>query len=165
MKLIADSSGDYRLPDGTWSTDANGGGWIHDLIQALPGGAKQIDAFSVHPYGPVDALIDGEDRGWLEVPRYHDLAVANGVNVPWYVTEVGQPLGGSDLPAVSAATQAADVARYLDDVAHRYRYVTYLDFYAIKDDSTGRWGFLNVNRSARPSFTALQRWIASHGLG
>jgi hypothetical protein len=163
ITLIANSFGDYQRPDGTWSQDAKGGGWIHDFIHALPAKGREIDAFSIHPYGPMDRLGSGEDGGWPSVGRYHELAVANGVNVPWYITEVGQNLGGSDTsPPVDLATQAADVTQYLNDTLVEYPYVTYLDFYAIKDNRTGRWGLLNSNDSPRPAFEALARWMAAH---
>ena len=95
ITLLANAFGDYRRPNGTWSQDASGGGWIHDFIAALPQRGREIDAFSMHPYGPMDRLGSGEDGGWPAVARYHDLAVAAGVDVPWYVTEVGQNLGGA----------------------------------------------------------------------
>ena len=75
VTLIADADGDYQRTDGTWSQDARGGGWIHDLIHALAAHGAALDAFSIHPYGPMGSLTDGEDMGWHEVPRYHDLAV------------------------------------------------------------------------------------------
>jgi hypothetical protein len=163
ITLIANSFGDYQRPDGTWSQDAKGGGWIHDFIQALPAKGREIDAFSIHPYGPMDRLGSGEDGGWPSVGRYHELAVANGVDVPWYITEVGQNLGGSDTsPPVDPATQAADITQYLNDTLVEYPYVTYLDFYAIKDNRTGRWGLLNSNDSPRPAYEALARWMAAH---
>ncbi len=163
VTLIADSFGDYRRSNGTWSQDARGGGWIHDFIHALPANARAVDAFSIHPYGPMDRLGSGEDGGWPAVGRYHALAVANGVNVPWYVTEVGQNLGGSDTsPPVNPSTQAADITQYLNDTLLDYPYVTYLDLYAIKDNDTGRWGLLNPNGSPRPAYKALARWMAEH---
>ena len=163
VTLIADSFGDYRRPDGTWSQDAAGGGWIHDFIRAVRADGAQIDAFSIHPYGPMNKLTNGEDNGWLMVPRYHQLALANGVNVPWYITEVGQNLGKSNTShPVSATTQAADVTKYLNDTIFKYAYVKYLDFYAIKDNATGRWGLLNSTGSPRPSFSTLVRWMSAH---
>ena len=94
VKLIANSLGDYQRPDGSWSQDSQGAGWIHDFLAALPS-PSVLDAFSVHPYGSLTSLTNGEDDGWLEVPRYHDLAVKYGADVPWYITEVGQCLGGA----------------------------------------------------------------------
>lgn len=163
ITLIANSFGDYRRPNGSWSQDASGGGWIHDFVDALPAKGREIDAFSIHPYGPMDRLGSGEDGGWPAVGRYHELALANGVNVPWYITEVGQNLGGSDTSRpVDPATQAADITQYLNDTLVDYPYVTYLDFYAIKDNATGRWGLLNSDNSARPAYEALARWMDAH---
>ena len=162
ITLLANAFGDYRRPDGTWSQDASGGGWIHDFIAALPQKGREIDAFSMHPYGPMDRLGLGEDGGWPAVARYHDLAVAAGVDVPWYVTEVGQNLGGAHLTAGQFLGQAADVLQYLTDVLRKYTYVRYLGLYALKDDVTGRWGLLDANDAPRPSFRALAGWMHTH---
>jgi hypothetical protein len=164
VTLIANSDGDYQRTDGTWSQDAAGGGWIHDFLAALPApGASQVDAFSVHPYGPMGSLTDGEDMGWQEVPRYHDLAVQYGANVPWYVTEVGHCIGGSGcFSQTDSHSQAADITQYLNDVTTKYTWVKFVAWYQLKDDSTGQWGLLNADNSPRPSFTALSQWMAAN---
>jgi hypothetical protein len=169
VTLIANSAGDYQRPDGSWSQDARGGGWIHDFIHALPARGAEIDAFSIHPYGPMNQLTDGEDSGWLELPRYHNLAVANHVNVPWYVTEVGHCLGGpgciTPLGPVNQQTQAADITKYLNDTISKYSYVAFLDIFAIKDNATGRFGLLlSPNNAPRASYRALAHWMIAHGL-
>jgi hypothetical protein len=163
ITLIADSYGDYQRSNGTWSQDNRGGGWMHDVIRRVASRHQSIDAFSVHPYGPLNHLQQGDDGGWLTIGRYHALAVANGVNVPWYVTEVGQNLGGSDVsPPVNAATQAADIKRYLHDTYSTYPFVTFIGLYALKDDATGKWGLLTARLRPRPSYRALVSWIAAH---
>jgi hypothetical protein len=162
VTLIADSFGDYQRPDGSWSQDARGGGWIHDFIRALPQHGREIDAFSIHPYGPVNHF-GSMDGGWPSVRRFHHLAVANGVNVPWYITEVGQNLGHSTTsPPVDPHTQAADVTRYLSDTMFKFPWVTYIGLYALRDDDSGRWGLLNSNFTPRPAFRALVRFMLRH---
>jgi hypothetical protein len=168
VSLLANTAGDYQRPDGSWSQDARGGGWIHDFIHALPAHGAEIDAFSIHPYGSMYHLTDGEDSGWLELPRYHQLAVSNGVNVRWYVTEVGHCLGGAGcitpLGPVDPQTQAADIKKYLNDVISRYPYVTFLDIFSMKDNGTGQFGLLSPNDAPRPAYRALAHWMTAHGL-
>ena len=164
VTLIANSYGDYQRSDGTWSQDSQGGGWIHDFLGALPApGPSLVDAFSVHPYGPLTSLTNGENNGWLEVPRYHDLANQYGANVPWYVTEVGQCLGGAGCETpTDQAGQSAAVTQYLNDITTKYTWVKFLAYYEIRDDATGNWGLLNADNTARPSYTALGQWMGAH---
>ena len=116
----------------------------------------------------MNQLTDGEDSGWLELPRYHNLAVLNRVNVRWYVTEVGHCLGGpgciTPLGPVDQRTQAVDITKYLDDTISKYPYVAFLDIFAIRDNATGRFGLLSPNNAPRASYRALAHWMIVHGL-
>ena len=160
ITLIANAWGDYQTADGSWSQMSAGNGWIHDFIAADPG---PVDAFSVHPYGPLGAITDGNDEGEDMIPAFHAMAVANGVNVPWYVTEVGQNLGGNaDFAGVSQTQQATDLTQYLNNMQTNYPYVTMLTWYEVVDDSSGQWGLVNSDASSRPSFTALAQWMSTH---
>jgi hypothetical protein len=165
MTLIADSTGDYELANGTWSQDAAGGGWIHDFLAAMPGGPTEVDAWSIHPYGSMTTIAQGDDGGWPAVPRYRQLAVEYGSTAPWYITEVGQVVSGTG--AVSEQQQAADMTQYLNDITTKYTYVVYFDWYESIDDGTGGWGLFDISSNytitdERPSFTALQTWMAAH---
>lgn len=163
VTLIANSYGDYQRSDGTWSQDSQRGGWIHDFLAALRARGTRVDAFSIHPYGSLKRLTSGEDDGWLEVPRYHALALASGADVPWYVTEVGQCLGGKacDLKTDLSGQQAA-VSEYLNDLVTKYTWVKFWCWYEIRDDGAGDWGLLNSDNTTRPGFKALAEWMRSH---
>ena len=163
ITLIADSYGDYQRANGSWSQDNRGGGWMHDLIRTVQGQHQSIDAFSVHPYGPLNHIQQGDDGGWPTIGRFHSLAVRYGVNVPWYIAEVGQNLGGSTVsPPVSAKTQAADIKRYLHDAYLKYPFVTFIGLYSLRDDPTGKWGLLTSNFRPRLSWKVVISWISSH---
>jgi hypothetical protein len=93
------------------------------------------------------------------VKDWHAIAVDAGSNVPWYVTEAGQRLDGSD--AVTQTQQAADLTRYLNELSQT-PWVVFFDWYTSRDDSTGQWGLLSSDNRPRPAFTALQAWMAAH---
>jgi hypothetical protein len=129
--------------------------WITDFINALPGGAGEVDAWTIHPYGPMTGVLNGS-WGWQTVKDWHAIAVADGSTAPWYITEVGQQLDGTK--AVSQATQGADVTQYLNSLSSM-PWVVYLDFYTCRDDGSGQFGILNDDNTPRPAFTALQAWM------
>jgi hypothetical protein len=164
ITLIANAEGDYELANGNWSQDANGGGWIHDFIAALPSpGASMVDAWSVHPYGSTTSIGSGDDSGWLEIPRYHSLAVANGSSAPWYVTEVGQCTGGSGCSdATTQQGQATAFTQYLSDTVSKYSYVKFLCWYEVIDDATGDFGLVNMDGTVRPGLTALHQFMSAN---
>jgi hypothetical protein len=140
--------------------------WISDFIHALPGGAGEVDAWTIHPFGPMSgyACVNNQNGfGWQTVKDWHDLAVAAGSTAPWYVTEVGQCVGGARCnQPVSEAAQGADMTQYLNDVVTKYPWVVFITFYTSRDDSTGQYGLLNSDNSRRPAFTALQNWVAAN---
>jgi hypothetical protein len=154
--------------------------WINQVIAAQSDGAAGIDGWTVHPYGPMttDFGCDapGQGYGWPEVLDYHNIAVAAGSDAPWYVTEVGQCLGGggcndpvpmgaaNDMPQAAGSapyyTQAADIRQYLTDAggdtrtgtAAKYPWIAALIFYQAYDDGSGWFGMLsngtNLNQPA-----------------
>jgi hypothetical protein len=111
------------------------------------------------------------------VRDWHQIAVDNGSNAPWYVTEVGQCVSaGTACPnIVTPQSQAADLTQYLNDTATNYPWVVFLNWYASCDDSSGGYGLLGKNSGGvcgangasnrRPAFDALARWIAANGAG
>jgi hypothetical protein len=154
VQLLAAATTDYyeHARGGT-------GSWFSDLAKALPGGASEVDAFTLHPYGSMTSTAS-DGYGWPMVPTLHSEAVAAGFSatLPWYFTEVGQEISGGGIEGqdpVSQATQATDVTQYVNDIKTKYPWVVYVDFYTCRDDSSGGFGLLNSDNSARPAFTAV----------
>ncbi len=158
--------------------------WINKVIAAQSSGAAGIDGWTVHPYGPMttDAGCGaaGQGYGWPEVQDYHTIATNAGSNAPWYVTEVGQCLGGTgcnvavpqgsttDTPQGAGTapyyTQAADVRQYLTDAGGdtrtatpaKYPWLAAIMFYTAYDDGSGWFGLLS-NDQAHLSQTLNQQ--------
>ena len=158
IKLLAPATSDYY-------EQARGGrgSWFQDLAAALPGGAGEIDAFTLHPYGPMTSTcVDG--YGWPMMSPLHTESIHAGFDarLPWYITEVGQKVWGSEFEcqsAVSPAVQARDVITYLNDVRTRLPWVVFLSFYTSRDDSSGGFGLLDGHDVPRPAFQALKTWM------
>jgi hypothetical protein len=203
--LAAAGLGDWKLLAignglGTCVNSYTSANWINQVIAAQSSRAAGVDGWTVHPYGPVSTDFGcgaaGQGYGWPEVVDYHNIAVKAGSTAPWYVTEVGQCLGGSgcntsvsmgsatDLPQGAGPspyyTQAADMTQYMTDAggdkrtgtAAKYPWIAALIWYQAYDDGSGWFGLLSNGSNLgqpvdyqRPSFTALQNWIATNGQG
>lgn len=163
-RLIAMVTGDYARPDGTWSSDKSGGGWIRDFVAALPPDVKP-DAFSAHPYPPhsVVTAVAHEDNGWPTLATYRSIALSLGLDVPWYVTEVGLRTD-----EVSVIGQADGWARMLASLhtadagipGTPFDWLEYVAVYSAGDDG-GPWGLFDNSGAARPSFGVLAAYLAS----
>jgi hypothetical protein len=145
------------------------GSWFHDLIRALPGGAGEIDALTVHPYGSM-TRVGSDGYGWPMLAPLHAEAVAAGISptLPWYITEVGQEISGDGIEGqapVSPAAQATDLTQYLNDIKTTYPWIVFFSWYSCRDDSSGAFGLLNGDNSPRPAFIALRDWMAAHASG
>lgn len=173
IKLIAAATTDYY--------DKRGGGsgnWFVDMKNSLPGGAAEVDGWTIHPYGSMTSLC-GDGYGWPMMGPLHTESVNAGfsASLPWYITEIGQQISGNGLECqgpVSQAVQAADLTQYLTDLKNNYPWVVWLDWYSSCDDSSGAFGLVNKNSAGecgvagttvRPAFTAMQTWIAANGQG
>ncbi len=173
IKLIAAATTDYY--------DQRGGGsgnWFADMRNSLPGGAAEVDGWTIHPYGSMTSLC-GDGYGWPMMGSIHNESVNAGfsASLPWYITEIGQQTWGNGLECqapVNQAAQAADMTQYLTDLKNNYPWVVWLDWYSACDDSTGGFGLVNKNAAGecgvpgttvRPAFTAMQNWIVANGQG
>jgi hypothetical protein len=156
--------------------------WIPDIIKDLPGGASEVDGWTVHPYGPLSGTefcsSNPNGYGWADVPDWHTIAVDAGSTAPWYITEVGQCIGNLSGQSgcntiVSQATQASDMTEYLNDTLQQYTWVAYINWYTSCDDGSGEFGLVNreggspggtgaCDAGVRPAFTALQNWISAN---
>lgn len=138
---------------GNWFTDMKNG------LQAVGGSVNDVDGWTLHPYVHNDSMtqVGGDGYGWPLIQTLHDAALAVGFpDVKWWLTELGVQF------ADGATTQANLLTSMLNDALSTKPYVAFWNWYASRDDSTGSWGLLNSDNSARPAFTSLQSWISSH---
>ena len=165
MTLIAYTIGDYQRAGGTWSQDANGGGWMRDFVAALPApGASMVDAWSAHLYGNSITTVESQDSGWAALSNWRSIEESLGSNAPWYVTEIGWNTAN-----VSTALQASNTTGVLNSALAK-GYVAGVWFYTIINDSTGSYGLFNLMGGAssasasdeQPAFTELASWMSAH---
>jgi len=118
--LIAAEYNDSAQTGGSspWETT-----WISDMFTAVPDLGKLIDGVAVHPYGDDPALPLAEPGGWKDtsggwsfqrIDTTRAQFLAHGVNVPFWITEVGYSTYGT-----SEAEQAHDYADLITQVADR----------------------------------------------
>jgi len=165
VTLMFNAWGDYNSnlnPNGnpTWSQDANNGGWVRDAVNKVPGLGPAIanEAFSIHPYGPVDSFAPQDEVGTAAVVQQEQLAKSIiGSIPPFYITEYGVNQWGlstSDCPGNVQGEQAYQVtAAYNVFIADSH--VKGIWLYQTEDDGSGAWGVINRDGSTRPSFNAL----------
>jgi|HubBroStandDraft_2_1064218.scaffolds.fasta_scaffold40965_3 hypothetical protein len=161
-RLLFDMTGDIPLhtwaDPGSWSEDANGGGWLREAVTAVPGlaGAILANGVSVHPYG---ALGENRHDNWGIDSVAADEAVTNAVLgsiPPFYVTEIGYTLNdcGATIGACSRSEQASKMqAAY--EVFLADPHVAGIWWYQSHDDSTGEYGFMTEKNRLRPAFRVL----------
>ncbi|HEY4811879.1 MAG TPA: hypothetical protein VIH71_12560 [Solirubrobacteraceae bacterium] len=161
-RLLFNMTGDIPLDTwsdpGSWSEDANGGGWLREAVSGVPGLASAIlaNGVSVHPYG---ALRENEHDDWGIASVAAEETVANAVLggiPPVYVTEIGYSLSfcGSNNGACSRSEQASKLlAAYKVFLADPH--VDGIWWYQSHDDSTGHYGFMTEKSRPRPAFRVL----------
>lgn len=173
IKLIAVATTDYYD-----QRSGGNGNWFVDMKNALPGGAGEVDGWTIHPYGSLTSVC-GDGYGWPMLGSLHTESVNAGFSstLPWYITEVGQEISGSGLECqapVSEGGQATAVTHYLNDLKNQYPWVVWIDWYSSCDDGSGGFGLVNENSqgecgvtgtTVRPAFTAMQNWVAANGEG
>jgi hypothetical protein len=158
VPLLFNMRGDYQRPNGEWSLDSAGGGWLRDAVNGVPGLAAAIRAngIAIHPYG---ALTENSHDTYGVRAAAADEGVAKRVlgTVPkFYITEFGYALGacGATAGACTLKEQASKLkAAYKAFIADPH--VEGIWWYQSHDDSTGRWGFMNNDNTTRPAFGAL----------
>jgi hypothetical protein len=160
VTLIADGGMDAIKPNGEWSQWESGGGWNVMVVEAL---GYVPDAWSVHPYGPMnaDGFGDAEHRpGWMTVPRMIAYMKADHIYAPLSVTEVGQPTyeGTDGNTPVTEAEQAADVRQYLTQAAEWGLASIYL--YEGIDTGEGGYGLYKWPLQAKPSAAVFAETLA-----
>ncbi|HSZ70552.1 MAG TPA: hypothetical protein VK756_09330 [Solirubrobacteraceae bacterium] len=170
IPLLFNMTGDIPLGSwadpGVWSEDANGGGWLRDAVNGVPGLAAAIlaNGIAIHPYGAVGHNSRDE---WGVAAAAAEERVAGAVLgsiPPFYVTEIGYDLDrcGEGLGACSEGEQASKL-RAAFRALFADPHVRGVWWYQSHDDSTGHYGFMNVSNTTRPSFTALSAIARSVG--
>jgi hypothetical protein len=164
--LLFNMFGDYVRSNETWSNDNEGGGWLRDAVNGVPGlaGAILANGLSTHPYGALNEN-SADDYGVLAVAAEERVAQAVlGAVPPVYITEFGFDLGrcGEVDGACSQAEQASKLkAAY--EVFLADPHVAGIWVYQSHDDGTGQWGYMNNDNSARPAFEVLSAFAVEQG--
>jgi hypothetical protein len=159
--LLFNMFGDYDN-----SSDAHGGGWLHDAVAGVPGLAAAIRAngLSSHPYGALNENWD-DINGVLAVVGQEVVALSVlGAIPPIYITEFGYSLNncGEFIGACSQQEQAAKMrAAYTLLLADPH--VAGIWWYQSHDDSIGQYGYMNNDNTTRPSFTTLSSIAIEQG--
>jgi Big-like domain-containing protein/fibronectin type III domain protein len=91
ITLLFNTFGDYCNTGGklvttscpTWSQDAEGGGWLHDAVQANPALKTDIEALSTHPYGGVGDFAADETGTCAVGGITYDPSCAAVDTAPW----------------------------------------------------------------------------------
>jgi hypothetical protein len=164
--LLFNMFGDYARSNGTWSIDGEGGGWLREAVDAVPGLASAIlaNGLSMHPYGALNEN-SADDYGAQAVAAEENVARAVlGAVPPVYITEFGFDLGrcGQVDGACSQQEQAGKLkAAY--EVFLADPHVAGIFCYQSHDDGTGQWGYMNNNNSTRPAFEVISSFAVEQG--
>jgi hypothetical protein len=160
--LLFNMWGDYpkgsnSSPTG-WSQDANGGGWLRDAVNGVPGLAAAIlaNGLSTHPYGALGEN-SADEQGVKAVAAQESVAkTVLGATPPLYITEFGYAMSRCGAPdgACSQLEQATKMGAayeaFLSDP-----HVAGIWWYESHDDSNGSFGVMNNDNTTRPSFSVL----------
>jgi hypothetical protein len=170
IPLLFNMWGDYpkggnSSPSG-WSQDANGGGWLRDAVNGVPGLAAAIlaNGLSSHPYGALGEN-SADEEGVQAVAAQESVAkTVLGTTPPLYITEFGYAMSRCGAPdgACSQLDQAnkmhAAYEALLSDP-----HVAGIWWYESHDDSNGSFGFMNNDNTTRPSFSVLSSIAQQQG--
>jgi Cellulase (glycosyl hydrolase family 5) len=141
--------------------------WVPDMFTAVPDLGKWIDGVAVHPYGDDPALPVAEPGGFRDasgewsfqrIDTIHEQFLAHGVNVPFWITEVGWSTYN-----MSEAEQAHDYSDLIPQVAQR-PWIRALFSYCLREvqehptDSESQTGLLKYGTwEPKPAFYTLQQ--------
>lgn len=168
--LLFNMWGDYAKgsnasPTG-WSQDANGGGWLRDAVNGVPGLASAIlaNGLSSHPYGAL-GQNSADEEGVKAVAAQEAVAkTVLGATPSIYITEFGYAMSRCGAPdgACSELDQAnkmhAAYEALLSDP-----HVAGIWWYESHDDSNGSFGVMNNDNTTRPSFGVLSAIAQQQG--
>lgn len=150
----------------SWTSQFESQGyWLGAGAAAQPTLAGKIEAISSHPYGDnvdgIGAYWGGEvlaSRGWRSVETWRKAALAQGVDVPWHITEFG---------TTNDDARAGLVTRVLNDARDKYPWIHSVYYFQARDyGSSDTWGMFNGSQTAKPGWSAWKSWIgANSGAG
>lgn len=168
----------YNVAEGQGFTKTCAGNdWFTELAANLPGGAAEVDGFTLHPY-PNNPAPDGSNINasgpaadgswWGMIPTQHTEAVNAGfTNQPWWITEAGITYPGE----VNSDAVKGQYLQYMlnDIIAGHYPWIAAFFWYSdTGNGSSGDWGLLNESSTnpfeiqERGSFNDLQNWMSQH---
>jgi hypothetical protein len=168
VKILA--AADYEDAPETGGSSAWQTAWIDDMFTAEPSLGRWIDGVSIHPYGDDPALPLAQPGGFRDasgvwafqrIDTTRAKFLAHGVNVPFWITEVGWSTA-----EVSETAQARDYADLIPQIAAR-PWVRALFPYCLREfEASGgkesQYGLLKYGSWApKPAFFALQKALGS----
>jgi hypothetical protein len=170
IPLLFNMWGDYpkgsnSSPTG-WSQDANGGGWLRDAVNGVPGLAAAIlaNGLSTHPYGALGEN-SADEQGVKAVAAQESVAkTVLGATPPIYITEFGYAMSRCGAPdgACSQLEQATKMGAAYEALLSD-PHVAGIWWYESHDDSNGSFGFMNNDNTTRPSFSVLSSIARQQG--
>jgi hypothetical protein len=170
IPLLFNMWGDYprgsqSSPTG-WSQDANGGGWLRDAVNGVPGLAEAIlaNGLSSHPYGALgENYVD--EGGVDAVAAQESIAhTVLGSVPPFYITEFGYAMSRCGTPEGACSQQdQANKMRAAYTVLLADPHVAGIWWYESHDDSNGEFGYMNSDNTTRLSFDVLSSIAQEQG--
>jgi hypothetical protein len=169
-QLLFDMFGGY--PTDNWTTrasyslDAEGGGWLHVAVTAVPGLAAAIlaNGVSSHPYGALEEN-NIDSYGVKAVAAQEAVAQAVlGATPTFYITEFGFSLSNcGEVDGACSQQEQASKMRAAYKVFLTDPHVAGIWAYQSHDDSSGQWGYMNSDNTIRPMFTVLSEFATEQG--
>ena len=145
--------------------------WIADMFSAEPALAESFDAVSVHPYGDDPSMPLAQAGGstdangtlaFQRIDTIREQFLAHGVNVPFWITEVGWSTW-----EVNESTQSEDYADLITQVKER-PWVKALFPFCLREftgeptNNQPGFGLLTYGSwLPKPAFTTLQEGLAT----
>lgn len=158
---------DYSTDGGTtWSQDANGGGWINDMLHPTNGVPNLLSiayGMAIHPY-----QIRNGDYGSILINGVENRIGALGhANYPLWMTEGGRK-AYTDVNYTSSPTmQAEDAKTYVEYLYSQDHHIEAFFWYNQRDwsafDPNGDngWGLIDENGVHRPAWDAYRDAIVN----
>lgn len=144
---------------------ANSVDWIAGANAAVPGIFKKVHGIAVHPYGPIDNIIDLWHYPGVVTAVRQALASVGATNVPQYWTEIGTKAIDSSGRSTTAI-QAAAVTRYFLDMKSASDvmglwYYNGRDWQVPNPSADNAWALVDEKGKPRPAYAAFRAGVAT----